>query len=219
VALTSYEGLKREIVNLSHRDDIELGETLTSPINGLAATFIDIAESEMLANQTEILKLRGEEARATDTLSTSSRYLALPTGYKAMRRVRLELSGDRSSDVKYRAPEQLTILSTTGIPRFFTVTSEIEFDRLPDSAYSVELQYYADILPLSTTNATNDVLTNYPNVYLFGAMWALKNWADEQGESDRYYGMFMRAIKGANKKSRKGRYGPAPIMRIKGSTP
>ena len=39
----------------------------------------------------------------------------------------------------------------------------------PDTAYDIELYYYARLDPLATT-ATNWLLTNHPMVYLAGAM-------------------------------------------------
>ena len=221
MAIDTYADLKREIVNWSHRDDVEVGDTLSVPTNITAATVIDIAESEMLANEDEPLKLISEDTRATASMdaTTPSRYLALPDGYQKMRKLRIQIENGESVEIHYRSPGQLEVLSTTGMPRFFTVTSQLEFDRVPDIAYSVEMQYLKDFLPLSTTNTTNQVLTDHPNIYLFGGLWALNNWAEQEQVAQRYYQQFISAIRGANKKAKLGRYGPAPMMRVEGWTP
>ncbi len=209
MAVTDYDSLKSEIITWSHRDDVDL----------LIDTFIDIAEQEMLANDSEPLKVRGQESTATDTLSTSARTLALPTRYNQYRSMRVQATTGGACDIKYRAPDQMAIQPTSGLPRFFTVTDRIEFDRVPDSDYTIEFSYYEDPVSLDSINTTNNVLTQYPNIYLFGTLWALFTWATDEQEASKYYNLFIRAIKGANRKDKSGRYGPAPVQRIEGSTP
>ncbi|MCK4788721.1 MAG: hypothetical protein KAV87_33570 [Desulfobacteraceae bacterium] len=211
MSLDSYEELKVEIIEWSHRDDLD----------GKIDTFIDMAESEMYANQDGPLQLRGEETLAAFTMdsSTPSRFIALPTGYQSMRKIRVQIVDGESVELEFRTPSQLNILSSDGLPRFFTVTDQIELDRLPDQDYAGEIQYFQDFTPLSDTVATNTVLTNHPNIYLFGALWALKLHTEEAQAAANYYQQFISAIRGANNKDELGRYGPAPVMRVEGATP
>ena len=123
-------------------------------------------------------------------------------------------------EIRFRAPEQMIRYEGTGRPVFFTVVgNNIELDRSPDAVYGIELKYYGTPTPLSLTNATNTVLANNPNIYLFGSLWAVNNFAVDEVQAQKYYGQFIGAIQGANSLSRAGRYGPAPAMRIEGSTP
>lgn len=211
MALDTYANLKLEIIDWSHRDDIDLK----------VDTFIDLAESEMFANTIEPLQLRGEETRATASMdsTTPSRYLALPTGFQSMRKLSIILDNAAPYEVRYRTPAQLEVAYDEGMPYFFTVTSQIEFERNPDIDYTVEMQYIADFTPLSASNTTNVVLTNHPTIYLYGALWALNKWSEKEVEAQQYYAAFINAIRGANKKSEMGRYGPAPVMRVEGPTP
>lgn len=206
MALDTYDNLKQEIIDFSHREDIDLK----------VDTFIKLAETEMYNNPVNVLNTRGQESRSTAV--TSGRYLELPPGYQSMRKLILSLNSNQS-DLRMRAPEQMISHDVSGIPRFFTVTSQIEFDRTPDAEYDVEMQFYALPTPLSSSNQTNIVLTNTPNIYLFGALWALNEYAEEEVKAAKYYSRFMSAISGANKNNRAGRYGPAPAMRIEGATP
>ena len=104
---------------------------------------------------------------------------------------------------------------STGRPRFFTVIgNEIQLDRVPDSAYTLEVQYFRKATPLSDTNLTNDILTNHPSIYLFGALTALFSYSQDTEQHLKYNEMFISAIKGANKADKKGRYGPAPAMSL-----
>lgn len=208
MALANYTDLKQSVILWSHRGDIDL----------LVDDFILMVETEMFANPLEVLQIKGQET-SDDTLTTTGRVIALPADYQSMRSIRLNINSS-GSEVWYSAPEQLKRQHTSGLPRYFTVIgNNIEFDRTPDAVYNIELRYYAKPTPLSTTNATNEVLTKQPNIYLFGCLWATFLFATDEIEAAKYYNQFMGAIKGANKQDKLGRYGPAPAMRIEGATP
>jgi len=209
MSLDNYANLKEEIIDWSGRDDMDL----------LIDTFIDMAEQEMYANVVEPLKLRDGEVLTAFSTNTSDRFVALPTGYQSMRKVRIQIVDGESYEMRYRTPGQLNIKSSVGMPQFFTVTDQIEFDRVSDQVYAGEFQYFQEFTALSSSNTINAVLTKFPTIYLFGALWALKLKAEEPQAADGYYQRFINAIKGANNKHELGRYGPSPVMRIEGITP
>ena len=160
MALDNLDNLKASIIQWSKRNDQA----------NMIEDYILIAESEMYANEFEPLRVRTMEARAT--AEAASRFLALPDFFLEMRRLNITTS-EGNSDITYMAPEQLEVRGRTGLPRFFTTTTQLEFDVTPDSNYTVEMQYLRKLTPLSSTNATNDILDNSPTIYLFGALWAL----------------------------------------------
>ena len=206
MAIETYEKRKQEVISWSHRGDIDLK----------VETFISMAETEMYANDKQTLQIRTQET--LNTQATSGRTLPLPTDFLAMRSIRV-LTGSDYINIRSLAPQQMQVIAGTGFPHSFTVTDQIEFNITPDSAYDVEIQYYALPLELSDANQSNAVLADNPNVYLFGTMAMLYSWAVEEQLAVQYYGKFMVAISGANKKAKKGRYGPAPAMTPAGSTP
>lgn len=209
MSLADYAGLKLEIVDWTHRSDQDL----------LIDTFIDLAEVEMYANPVEPLEIRDGETREAFSTNTTDRFVALPTGYQSMRKVRIQITDGESLPLTFRTPGQLIIKSAASMPQFFTITDQVEFDRISDQVYTGEFQYFQEFTALSNANTTNAVLTNFPDVYLFGSIWAAKLQAEEEVEADQYYQRFINAIKGANKKHRIGRYGPTPQMRVDGPTP
>jgi len=211
MSLDTYTNLKSEIRDWSHRNDMT---------DARIDSFIDLAETEMYAPGDDIttgkasdpLQLRVMEARAKATVSTSSRFLALPDNFIEMRRLKLNLAqGD--CDVKFRAPDQMILNGVSGIPKFFSVSSQLEFDRTPDSTYTIEMQYLKKEVALSDSNTTNEILTNLPNIYLYGALWALYLWTDQEEKSVVMFSRFVNAIAGANLRDKKGRYGAAPRIR------
>lgn len=208
MAISTHEELKLAIADWTHRDDL-----ITRMDN-----FIALAEAEMLSNPVAPLNVRAEESLETGVTSTSSRFLALPTRYKSMRRIQIVVD-DMRYELRYRTPEQLRIVDATGIPTFFTITSQIEFDITPADTYTVEMQCLVDLPALTELAPTNSILTSNPNIYLYGCLWAAALHGDDYEKAGLYYQQFISGIQGANAKSQAGSYGPAPIMRIEGSTP
>jgi hypothetical protein len=209
MALDSYVNLKASIRTQSTRTDMS---------DDHIDDFIAMAEAEMYSNAEAPLRFRSMESRQTASTSSSVRFLALPTGFLEMRRLKLNLSGG-DCDVKYMAPDQMDLQGTSGIPRFYSVTSQLEFDRVPDSVYTIEMQLYIKLTALSTSNASNAILADHPNVYLFGSLWALWLQAQEEEKAEFYYSKFIGAIKGVIAGDKKGKYGSAPRIRLEGSTP
>ena len=206
MSFSTYDELVIEIITWSHRDDIDL------KVN----TFIQMAESEMYNNETQILQIQGQERTAT--LTTSGQNLALPADYQSMRSIRF-LIPNNDQNVYFRAPQQMLRENGTGRPKYFTVTTDIEFNRVPDQAYDVDLKYFALPTALSPANQSNEIIADNPNLYLLGALWALSIYVGESGSAGSYYVGFISAIRGANKKAKKGRYGPAPQMTVQTATP
>ena len=208
MALDNFSNLKASILEWSKRDDME----------PTVEDFISIAESEMYSNSVAPILVRSMENRAQATTTTTTRFLALPTDFLLMRKLSINTSNG-NEDVTFMAPELMAVNGTSGQPKFFTVTSQLEFDVTPDSAYTVEMSYLSKLTPLSDASPTNSILTNTPTVYLYGGLWALFQNIHEPDMAEYYYAKFISAIQGANKRDQQGRYGPAPKMRIEGATP
>jgi hypothetical protein len=207
MALNNYANLKAAII----RADGSNG------ISDIVDDAIDMCEAEMYANSEQPIRHRSMETRTTDT-TNGTRFLALPSNFLELRSLSLDLSGN-NQDIRYATPESLQEVAGNGMPRHFTVTSQFVWDRVPDSTYTIEINYFSKLTALDDTNTTNDILADCPNVYLFGSLWAVNLFNAEEQKADYYYQLFMRAIKGCNKLFNKGRYGPAPTMKTEGSTP
>ena len=202
MALDTFDNLVKEIIDWSHRDD--LGTKIPD--------FIQLAENAMYSNSVNPLKIRQLETITTQ-LTTADK-ITLHTNFESARSVRLILP-EGGGELKFQAPEQMNREPTTGRPRFFTIIgNQLEFNRTPDSSYTIEFQFYARATNLSVTNQTNDILTNHPSVYLFGALSALFKFAQDTEQELSYSGQFIDSIKGANKADKRGRYGPAPAASL-----
>ena len=203
MAIDTYLKLRSAIEGVAKRNDI--ADELDN--------FIASAEADIWTQG----KLREMEARATASADTTTRFLALPDNFLQMRKLQL-VAGGLYYPLTFETPETMNI-QPAGRPKSFAVTSQLEFDRIPDSAYTVEMQYYRDYTALSSTNSTNPVLTDHPSLYLYGSLFHYAQWARDDVMLQKYAGLFDGEIMRANKNARRGRYGPAPAMRIEGSTP
>lgn len=204
MALSNYDELVKEIIDWSHRND--LGTKI--------ADFIILAEHAMYSNDAEPLKVRS--MTTISTALTDGQYIALPDDFESARSVRL-VTSDNGGELKFQSPEQMQKQVSTGRPKFFTIVgNEIQFDRVPDSEYTVEIQYYRKATSISVTNQTNEILTSHPAIYLYGALAQIFSYSQDDQQASKYGQLFIGAIKGANKADKKGRYGPAPSLSIDG---
>lgn len=202
MALNNFSNLKEALVRLNGSNDID----------DILPDAIKTAETRMFANSVEMLKVRPAETRSQATVSTTERYLALPPYFLEVRDLEWVLTGDNIK-LDYRAPTVLQQISTKGRPYKYTVTSQIEFERIPETAETIEIQFYAQIVPLNDANPTNDILTNHPDIYLNGCRWYIEEVNAEIEMANYFEQQFYKSIAGANDQYQKGRYGPAPVRR------
>jgi hypothetical protein len=176
MSITTFSELKTAIANWIERDD------LTDRI----PEFITLAEAK-INDEVRIREMR--ERDATLTASTSSRLVAVPAGFIDAEQLEMTYSSQiwfPTFVTHWNMKHHRNI--TDGPPHFFTLWGgNIEFERTPDYAYSMELTFYKKQTALSDSNTTNDVLTNYPNIYLYASLIAaepymnndprIKTWA------------------------------------------
>ena len=161
MALDTYDNLKTAIANWIIRDD------LTSQMDD----FIDLAEAMFRfeprpPDDADIGGVRVAITEQTGTLSTSAATLSKPSDWLAP--YRFDLTGENGGRVKYVGPDAMPLhfLEGSGLPKYWTVTNEIEFNVIPDSAYAYSVKYWSNPTALSASNTSNTILTTYPNVYL-----------------------------------------------------
>ena len=213
MAISTYDELVTLITNWTHkRQDAQT----------LIPDFILLAEKSMFSNSDETLDVKDIEKTSTATLNGTSpnqtRFLAFPQGMLNNRSIVL-IDNNNRINLSYVTPELMNVKSGVGRPNQYTITNQIEFNIVADKDYTVELKYLAEPLGLTSTNQTNDVLTNNPDIYLYGVMSQFAMWTDEQEELVKWYAKFIDAIKGANRKTKRSRYGVSPRMRVSGVTP
>lgn len=193
------------------RTNIESYVKRSGDITSKLDSFIHLAEDDIW----DVLRVREMEARATASTSTTSRFLALPDGFIKMRRMKININGE-----EYGLDEvglnDLGILSAASVPCKFAISEEIEFERVSDQAYTVELQYYKELDSITSTNTTNAVLTAYPNIYLSACLVHAFQWMKQEQKAEYWLSKFNIATARANRKARQGRYGRLSVKPKRG---
>lgn len=199
--LTNYTELKDEIADHLDRDD------LTAKVD----TFIDLAE----ARHAREIRIREMLKRSQTTID--ERFEALPSGFLEMQSMRLLT--DPVTVLSEVSLHEMTRLrqETTGKPEYFTVYSEIEFDRVPDSLYTAEMVYYARLTALSDANPTNALLNRAPDAYLYAALVAAEPYLLNDERIRTWAGLYESARDSLTAMDRR-RAGPL-VARVQGATP
>ena len=158
MAISTYSELKDAVANWLDRDD------LTDRI----PEFIALAEARM----NRVLRLRMMESKYTASTVASQRNYALPTGYIQMRNFQLDT--DPVTALQYVSPEIYDRLwggSNPGTPQFYTIiTNELQLGPIPASVMTMQMLFYKKITALSVSNPTEQMLTDNPDMYLYGAL-------------------------------------------------
>ena len=158
MAISTYSELQTAVANWLDRDD------LTDRI----PEFIALADARI----NRVLRLRSMEAKYTANTVAAQRNLALPTGYIQMRNFQVNTSP--LTTLSYVTPEIYDRLwggSTSGTPKFYTIlANEVSFGPIPGSVMEVEMLFYKKFDNLTTLSPTNILLTDSPDLYLYGAM-------------------------------------------------
>jgi len=163
MAIGTYAELQTAVANWLDRDD------LTDRI----PEFITLAEAKMNRNLRISLM---ENVSTAITMAAGTRDYDLPTGFTGMKEFHLTTSPIVA--LSYITPEMMNRMwagSTKGKPQAFTVfsdagTRKVKIGPSPDSAYTTSMLYLKKIDNLSVTNTTEVMLTENPDIYLYGAL-------------------------------------------------
>ena len=158
MAINTYSTLQTAVANWLDRSD------LTDRV----PEFIALAE----ATFNRVLRLRAMETTVADTTPSGSKEDALPTGYLQMREIHLTTTPVVS--LAYITPEimyRIRAGSTSGKPNSYTIVGDnILFGPTPDGAYDYSMTYYKAFDALSDAAPTNWLVTNAPDLYLYGTL-------------------------------------------------
>jgi len=158
MAIGTYAELQTAVANWLDRDD------LTDRI----PEFIALAEARM----NRVLRIRLMEAKYTASTVAAQRNYALPASYIQMRNFQINTSP--ITPLQYVTPEIYDRLwggSTDGTPQFYTIVAgEVQLGPLPASILTMEMLFYKKITALSGSNTTEAMLTDNPDVYLYGSL-------------------------------------------------
>jgi len=159
MVITSYATLQTSIGDWLNRADLST----------VIPDFIALAEAQFNRN----IRHRKMVERATATLD--SEYSAVPADW--LETIRYQINTNPITVMEFVSLDQAAMqkakYSANGKPMFYTqIGQQFQVIPAPDSgtSYTGELAYYAKIPALSGSNTTNWLLTDAPDLYLYGSL-------------------------------------------------
>lgn len=177
-----------------------------SDLTTVIPDFISLAEAEM--------KRRLRRATESTTIYISAGNMDGPTDMAEPIHLRLS-SGDTYLDgtLLLCTPEMLTDVRqrngyVAGRPTHFAYyDGQLQFAPTPDQSYDGILLYYQQLTPLTVSNTTNAVLTEAPDLYLFGALLQATPYVEHDERIAVWQMKFDNAIEQMNEMRARESYG------------
>lgn len=185
MALDTYTGLVASIADWMHRTNL----------TAVIPDCITLAEARIKA----LLKARLQSITTTLPTVAGTSYATIPADLLRVRS--LSIPNVRPA-LTYVSPDQFNTDfadGRSGQPYQYTIVgSRIYFGPVPDAIYAVALVYDAKFLPLTAAQPTNSLLTNWPNIYLWGALKEAANYSRNMEMEAKLDGDFLNAVQQAN---------------------
>lgn len=193
MALDTYTNLKTAIATLLNRTD------LTSDI----PDFITLAEAQMhrrfIGRARQGLPYPRRVVQRSDaSIADGDEFIAVPDDFAGP--IDFTLEGTPEIVLDYLDPTNFQQWkAANGLsgkpPAYYTVVGgEFQFYPVADQAYTAELTYLLRFPALSSTNATNWILDDYPDAYLYGAALASAPYLKADDRATMWGTLFTSAI-------------------------
>jgi hypothetical protein len=182
MALSTYTELKTSIGDWLNRADL----TTVIP------DFISLAEAQV----ERTLRTRQMIVRAN--ASFDAQYGAVPSDFLETKSLKLT-STNPQTPLEFLSIDALDNKASeytgSGKPRFFGVVGgQFRIVPTPDATYTTELTYYAKLTKLSSTVATNWLLTANPDIYLYGALLQAAPYLQDDARIQTWATLYERAL-------------------------
>lgn len=191
----------------------DLKALLTDYLNNTTATdsrvtdFIRLTEARIVGDFTETGLLN--KLLTTETIVTASAELALDAGYRGTSTVYLDKNPKRVLD--YMTPDEFFsrwISSSQGEPKAYTIQGmTMHLGPSPDASY--DLIHWFIKMPDLATDTTNSIMTNHPNLYLYGALSEAYDFLNNAAKADKYERRYLQVLENLEEEGRN--FGPLQI--------
>lgn len=185
MALTTYTELKSSIADWLNRSDL----TTVIP------DFISLAEAQI----ERTLRTRQMIIRAN--ASFDAQYGAVPADFLEVKSLKLT-STNPITPMTYlnidALDNEIAKYTASGRPKFFGVVGDqFRIVPTPDANYTTELIYYAKLTKLSSSVASNWLLTANPDIYLYGALLQAAPYLQDDARIQTWATLYERALNDA----------------------
>ena len=162
-----YATLKTTVQNYLHRDDLDSGGGQDVNVD----TFIELGQARMNHD----LDLMMMQTTASLVVTAATKEVTLPSDFLRVKSVRIPYSGG------YRELQQASLQSSgrmlesasgaSGVPtQYARYGSVLELTPVPESTTTLEIVYVQRLAKFVDPTDTDEILTTYPNIYIYAAM-------------------------------------------------
>lgn len=191
--------------------------TLISQIDGAAGwlhrtdltdrlpEFVQLAETDMQ------VRCKLVEFEASATVAVVAGVGTLPTDLVAMRSIYWD--GDLKRPLRYITPDRFDSKrnESSNSPNDYTITG-LELRISGSASGNAVLTYSARFTPLSDADPINSLITNYPDVYLYGTLYQAALYREDDAAVQKYGALFTNAVTRINKDTRDRKYAGATLQ-------
>ena len=203
MTITNFGTLKTAIADTLNRDDLA----------SVIPQFVSLAQAQF--NR----KIRSHRQITRGSLTIDAQFEALPADWLETIRITMDANPIRvltqiSMDdlTRYRT----AIDNTTDAPVYFSHNgTDIELFPTPSTSYTGEITYYAKITALSADEDTNWLLTNNPDVYLYGSLVHTAPYLKDDARIALWAGLLAQAMSEIEDETAAARFGSPLRMRMR----
>ncbi len=175
-----------------HRTDIA---TIVPVAIQLAETTINYGDLDGIG--VDGLRTAAQETITTLSTTGGTQTVALPSDLLEIRKIYYNLSGTRFELVERSStPMSLNERSNVLAPptTYYIQGSSLYLIPIPDQTYTITLDYYAKVGPLTSASPTNWLLTAAPMVYLAGTIVHASLWMGTKYDQTKWVAAFRTAM-------------------------
>lgn len=207
MGLSTYTELKSSVANYLNRTDLD----------AVISDFITLAERRLDRD----IRARVNYIRASTTTTSGTAFYNLPSDLIELRNITYDSDASNSYALAYMSPESLSREYGTysnGAPRAYSnLGKSIKLSPTPDGAYTIGINYYQKLTPLSSSNSTNNILQEFPDLYLYGACTEGAVYLNDNEQLQRFGGLYNKALEEVRASEDAARYsGTVMTMTVQG---
>lgn len=200
----TYTGLQASLGDWMNRSDLA----------AVIPDFVTLFESNV--NTEAAIRTQFNRASTLIPTTASLDHINTPVDYLGTDTLRLTQSGGSYQILKpYGSPSAMYAdypsAATASQPKgFVNLTGKLELAPVPDSIYNINLYYYQKI-PSLAANSTNWLLTNFPQIYLFGSLVAAEAYLGSDPRLQLWGTLYDNAIQKLEGATDRNKYGGSSL--------
>ena len=195
MSITTYTELKSAVADFLNRQD------LASAI----PTFISLAESSFNRD------IRHWRMDVRTSITLDAQFVDLPSGWLETVKI-VNSTGEGPQELELiplaeMDERRFASNNTAGAPRFYAINGgKIELYPTPSEAFTASITYVQKPTALSTSNTSNWLLENFPDVYLYGSLAHSAPYLQEDSRLGVWAALYQQALSAINLDSDRAKY-------------